>query len=209
MASQSIRKFNGIVVALAVVCAVSCFSLPIVHSRLASSGFYESGKGDMLMSYFHIGDGHDDKLASEWRFPTSLVVNAETYLLSGTDDDGCFTVKDETNSTSYVVEGRIMRTPDVQTARRRVFAHLATCNLPVDTIAEHIVLTPFDTHTNGFYAALNPQSRSTRSYLASKGLFMYIEGVSNRFDFAIALLNAGLPENERVPLNVNGGTQSP
>lgn len=161
------------------------------------------------MSHFHIGDGHGDKLASKWSFTTSLVVNAETYLLSGTDDEGWFTVKEGTNSTSYMVEGRIVRTPDVQTARRKVFAHLATCSLPVDTIAENVVLTPFDAHTNGFYAALIPQSWSTRSYLASKGLFMYIEGVSNRFDFATAILNAGLPENERVPLNGNGGTQNP
>ena len=86
---------------------------------------------------------------------------------------------------------------------------MATCNVPIDVITEHVVLTPFDAHTNGFYAALNPQSRSTRSYLATKGLFMYIQGVSNRFDFATALLNAGLPENERVSFNGNGGTQSP
>ena len=113
------------------------------------------------------------------------------------------------NSTSYEVRGKIIRTPDVQTARRIVFAYLATCNVPIDVITEHVVLTPFDAHTNGFYAALNPQSRSTRSYLATKGLFMYIQGISNRFDFATALLNAGLPENERVSFNGNGGTQSP
>lgn len=207
MAIQSIRKFNGIVVALAVVCAASSFSLPIVHSGQARSGFYE--RGDLLMSYFHVGDGRGDKLASEWNFPTSLVVNTQRYILTGTEDDGLFSVKSESSSTSYEVRGKIIRTPDVQTARRMAFAYLATCNVPIDVIAEHVVLTPFDANTNGFYAALNPQSRSTRSFLASKGLFMYIHGGSNRFDFATALLNAGLPENEQVPLNGNGGTLNP
>ena len=207
MAIQLGRKTNVIVLMLALVCAVSCFSLPIVHSGQAHSGFYE--RGDLLMSYFQIGDGAGERLASEWNFPTSLGVNAQRYVLAGTDDDGFFTVKSESNSTSYEVRGKIIRTPDVQTARRIVFAYLATCNVPIDVITEHVVLTPFDAHTNGFYAALNPQSRSTRSYLATKGLFMYIQGVSNRFDFATALLNAGLPENERVSFNGNGGTQTP
>ena len=199
MAIQLGRKTNVIVLMLALVCAVSCFSLPIVHSGQARSGFYE--RGDLLMSYFQIGDGAGERLASEW--------NAQRYILAGTDDDGFFTVKSESNSTSHEVRGKIIRTPDVQTARRIVFAYLATCNVPIDVIAEHVVLTPFDANTNGFYAALNPQSRSTRSYLATKGLFMYIQGVSNRFDFATALLNAGLPENERVSFNGNGWTQSP
>ncbi len=35
------------------------------------------------------------------------------------------------------------------------------------------------------------------------------EIATNKLKFAAALMNAGLPENERVPLNGNGGTQSP
>ena len=71
MAIQLGRKTNVIVLMLALVCAVSCFSLPIVHSGQAHSGFYE--RGDLLMSYFQIGDGAGERLASEWNFPTSIV----------------------------------------------------------------------------------------------------------------------------------------
>ena len=172
-----------------------------------------------LMSLMGIDDNGDTARVDNWSFPTSIVFNAVHYRVdpSMTDNSGLFDICSQDNSGELVASGKMVRKQSALLARRYPFVDLAAeCTVPLYNLSQMYALMPLDSSTNIFYFSCKTNYPSSRIYLVYKNIAMLMrfstseqEIATNKLKFAAALMNAGLPENERVPLNGNGGTQNP
>lgn len=167
--------------------------------------------GRNLMSMMGVPDAADVGKVGTWSLPTSLVVNAQTYRVN-VDDISCgeFKICTQKDAADPLVWGSVIMETSALNARRIPFAGFATySSASMYSICRSIEVMPIGNTTNMLYVSYKRNRVGASSYLVHKNLLISMRGITNRFDFAVALLNAGLPENERVPLNGNGGTQNP
>ncbi len=191
-----------------IVAACVCFC-QLMADVGADVSFYS--RGNALMSLVGIANDATKKVVSSWTMPTSVVVTATSYqIVPDNVTTNSFEVFSVNSTSNCLFWGRVEIMSNAMVARKTAFASLADCSIAVADLAEYTVVTPIGSATNMLCVSYSKIDSETASYLVTRNVIMRFGGlVSNRLDFATALLNAGLPENERVPQNGNGGTQSP
>lgn len=135
---------------------------------------------------------------SIWSFPHSIDVNGENYGVC--NDEGVFSITSHTNSAIRLAVGSVSRVKDCQTAVTCGLGSLSMNNMNVWSAANTIGITCFSLGSNTVYHARSHGNRFN-DVLICRNIFVRITSghLTNNVDFAMALLNAGLPESERLP----------
>ena len=135
---------------------------------------------------------------STWSFPRSIDVNGENYGVC--NDEGVFSITSHTNSTIRLAVGSVSRVKDCQTAVTCGLGTLSVNNMNVWSAASTIGITCYSVGSNKVYHARSCGSRFN-DVLICRNIFIRItsDHLTNNVDFAMSLLNAGLPESERLP----------
>ncbi len=159
--------------------------------------------GKQLMDLKGIPDGDETLICTNWICPTSIVVNAVRYNIV---TEEWMSVISADIMTTNVLEGiratvRIYRKTDAKEARRSVFASLVQSDvlMPVD-FAPYIFFRNLDPMTNMMAVCKTYNGVTNKQALVYRNITVFAESPSNVVDFAAEIINAGLPEEDRVPL---------
>ena len=100
---------------------------------------------------------------------------------------------------------KVYRDPNAKEARRSVFAGLvqSDCLMPAD-FAPYIVANNLDPMTNMMHVTNIHFAGTNEQYVLYRNLTVDACAPTNAVDFAVAIINAGLPESERIVV-VPGG----
>jgi len=159
--------------------------------------------GKQLMDLKGIPDGDETLVCANWICPTSIVVNAVRYNIV---TEEWMSVISADIMTTNVLEGirataRIYRKTNAKEARRSVFASLVQSDvlMPVD-FAPYIFFRNLDPMTNMMAVCRTYNGVTNKQVLVYRNITVFAESPSNVVDFAAEIINAGLPEEERIPL---------
>ena len=150
-----------------------------------------------LMQLMNVPEGDTSLHYSNWSFPTSIAFNAVLYnVVTGLVNT--FDIVLAYNCNSNVADGYIAIKENEKEARIAAFAEMASCSIPIDSIYSDYSFTPV---SSGFMRlGLSNQVTPTHEVFTSKNITVCIRAATNAVDFARELINAGLPEAERIPL---------
>lgn len=176
---------------------------PITYSTKDEmlADFMENGK--WLMDLKGIPDGDETLVCTNWVCPTSIVVNAEQYLV---ETNKCLTltyfkVLTTNEPPVKVASGDIEMQSDGKVARCTAFAHRAQTSLYLPDYAHGVTVQVIGSESNMLfvsYRSLRP-GKMQKGHLAYKNITLEVNAPTNAVDFAAAIINAGLPEEERIP----------
>ena len=160
--------------------------------------------GKWLMELKGIPDGDETLVCTNWVCPTSIVVNAEQYLV---ETNKCLTltyfkVLTTNEPPVKVASGDIEMQSDGKVARCTAFAHRAQTSLYLPDYAHGVTVQVIGSESNMLfvsYRSLRP-GKMQKGHLAYKNITLEVNAPTNAVDFAAAIINAGLPEEERIPL---------
>lgn len=154
-------------------------------------------RGRDVMSLLRVPESCSWQCCSAWSFPTSIVVAGVTYRVEGNYFRQEFRVLSLTNDTC-VAHGDMARFPSVSDSRVGAFAQTSLSNKSfVDSVC-NIEAVAMGVQTNMFYLTNRGKSKSGNGILTCKNLWLRIWSSTNSIDFAAAIMNGGLPEDERV-----------
>jgi len=132
-----------------------------------------------------------------WAWPSRIVVQGMEYGVAHNERD--FRVFSISNITLSPVKGDIARLIDQKTAIECAFGYKAATSMPLVDFAGMVNVRILDVSTNSLYITHGEFRQNKRDCLTYKNLYLRISGSTNNIDFAISLLNAGLPESDRLP----------
>lgn len=159
--------------------------------------------GKKLMDIKGIPDGSETLVCTNWVCPTSIVVNAVRYNL--VTDEWMGVISADIMTTDSMVSKRAHVQIELESnaleARRSVFAAFVQSDAlrPTD-FAPYIFVHNLDPMTNMMAVFKTLNGVTNNLFVAYKNLTVFSEAPSNAFDFAAEIINAGLPEEERIPL---------
>ena len=153
--------------------------------------------GIELMCLKNIAAGDTNVCFSRWIAPTSIVVNANLYNVS-TGICSSFSILSVDTSMPFVVDGFLIEKESEKEARIAAFAEIAgaSCFTPNVIAARYLV----NQRENGLLSIAGISPQMGEEIFQSKNIYVRINAPTNAVDFAVAILNAGLPENERIPV---------
>ena len=194
---------------LTLISAVNCtaetiYNLPpITHSTREERYQRFLDEGKMLMDAKGIPDESETLVCTNWFCPTSIVVNAMQYSLVTDNWMGVISVDvmSAAISTGKVAYVKVYQEPNAKEARRSVFAGLVQSDvlLPAD-FAPRIIAMNLDPMTNMMYVTDTKYGGTNYQFVVYRNLCVFVESPTNGVDFATAIINAGLPESERIVL---------
>lgn len=159
--------------------------------------------GKQLMDLKGVSDGDETLFCTNWTCPTSMVVNAMHYNIVTEAWESVISADIMTTNApeEKVTNVRIYRKQNAKDARRSVFATLAQsdCLMPVD-FAPYIFIHDLDPMTNMMVVSKTYNGVTNKQVVIYKDIVVFHESPSNSVDFAVEIINAGLPEEERIPL---------
>jgi len=197
-------------------CTVACVvvSFPLLHiSGLGITDMpndpYLISAGLELMSALNVPEGDENLSFSCWSYPTSIVIRTVPYHVDvGWRESGCkvYATNDMTHPLADVY---VLRMPNEKKARLFKIGSIArNCSLPRISLVRQLSVEYLDSTTNTLFVSWKKKDHDLDGTLISKNLMMTIRGYTNivdfadvstnAVDFAVAILNAGLPENERI-----------
>ena len=151
--------------------------------------------GIELMRLKNVVDGDVDLRYSRWIAPTSIVVDAVLYNVS-TGACSSFLVVNADTSTPISVDGFLMEKENEQEARIEAFAEIAgSSSFTPDVVADRYSVNLFGTN---LLRIASIESQCAEEVYQSRNLYIKINAPTNALDFAVAIINAGLPEGERI-----------
>lgn len=177
------------------------YVLPVDTDLDDGIGQKEYDCGVELMRLLEIPDGQATSVFSTWNFPTSIVVQGVACRVKLSDNVGEFKLVASTNHDDIVLSGSIVRMRDGTQCRRAGFGRMAMSSLGVRAMARCTQVRYPVADTNTLYLT-RPQSVSRRiGILCCRNLMITVESqcITNMVEHSFALLNAGLPEAERLP----------
>ncbi len=161
--------------------------------------------GKQLMALKGIPEGDETLVCTNWVCPTSIVVNAQQYIV---ETNKClsltyFKVLTTNDPPVEVASGDIEVEANGKVARCVVFAHRAQASICFSDQAPSVVVQGIGSATNMLFVtyAAYPQDLVQKGYLVYKNFTLEVHAPTNAVDFAAAIINAGLPEEERIPLS--------
>ena len=161
--------------------------------------------GNQLMALKGIPDGDETLVCTNWVCPTSIVVNAQQYIV---ETNKClsltnFKVLTTNDPPEKVASGGIEVKANGKIARCVAFAHRAQTSFYLPNYARGVRVQVIGSATNMLfvtYTSFSPDETSIGN-LAYKNITLEIRAPTNAVDFAAAIINEGLPEEERIPLS--------
>ena len=154
-------------------------------------------EGIELMQLMSVSDGDAILHYSDWSFPTSIVVNAVRYLVE-TGLVNTFDIVLADNCHSNVADGYVGIKENEKEARIAAFAEMGSGSIAITQYRNPYV---FSSPLTGLWRlGLTNHVEWTHEAFVSRNVAIIIRTATNGMDFAASLLNAGLPENERIPL---------
>jgi len=181
-------------------CAI-CAAYVLPMDKMAENGYGQDALeyGVELMREMNVSDNNGTNTYSSWCFPTSMVVRGEVYPVRLSRYVGDFRLMSPTNDDVLVAVGRVRRFHDSMTCRRASFGSLAMSSLGVRTMAGWTTLSHPVGDTNVLFLT-QTDGRGMIGVLSGRNvaITMRSDVVSNIVDFTVSLLNAGLPDAERL-----------
>ena len=175
---------------------IRCVTTEDIHEQFLADG-------KMLMNIKCIPDESETLVCTNWFCPTSIVVNAMQYSLVTDNWMGVISVDvmSAAISTGKVAYVKVYQEPNAKEARRSVFAGLVQSDvlLPAD-FAPRIIAMNLDPMTNMMYVTDTKYGGTNYQFVVYRNLCVFVESPTNGVDFATAIINAGLPESERIVL---------
>ena len=161
--------------------------------------------GKWLMELKGIPDGDETLVCTNWVCPISIVVNAEQYLV---ETNKClmltyFKVLTTNEPPVKVASGDIEMLANGKIARCTAFAHRAQTSFYLPDYARGVAVQCIGVATNMLfvtYTSFSPDEIPMGN-LAFRNIALEINADTNPVAFAAAIINEGLPENERIPLS--------
>ena len=202
---MKIHKAIILTAVVAIICeAETIYNFPpITHSTRGERHERFLNEGKSLMDIKGIPDESATLVCTNWVCPTSIVVNAIHYNLVTDEWIGVISADVMTTNVPQVKKAhvKIYRDPNAKEARRSVFAGLvqSDCLMPAD-FAPYIVANNLDPMTNMMYVTDIHFGGTNEQYVLYRNLTVEASAPTNAVDFAVAIINAGLPENERIVL---------
>ena len=171
-------------------------------------------QGRRLMQMAQFPDGNENLVCTNWVCPTSIVVNAHRYEVRTNLWGGGMTelrlIDSNSNEIDYFSYDNKSNGKE---AVLKAFSQKAAVSMPLRDYVRNLIVLPLDVSTNSLYLARNFESRYSRSELVYKSLVIeYWPRPRRDGSLAIgddvspiaimtAILNAGLPEDERIDLS--------
>ena len=159
------------------------------------------GRGHELMMALSVPEGDEMQSFSCWNYPTSIVVGTVHYRVDVKWlESGCnvYLTNDTTRPVADIV---VKLMPNEEIARVHEFGNISLgCSRSTEYLAGSLSVKYLDSTTNTLFVYKRNQEHSRKSYLISKNIAVGISADTNAVDFALAILNAGLPEDERITL---------
>ena len=187
-----------------VACVVVAF--PLLH--VIGSGTlnfpedsFRDSRGQELMSALAVPEGDESQAFASWSYPTSIVIRSIPYQIDVEwHNIGC-KVFSTNNLSEPVAEASMKQTGNGKKARAYGLGGIAVgCSLMTETLANKLSVAYLDPATNTLFVSWKSQDYRHKNYLICKNLILGIRAHTNALDFAVAILNAGLPEAERIVL---------
>ena len=161
-------------------------------------------RGYRLMSLKGIPDGDETLVCTNWVCPTSIVVNAQQYLVeafswSSVPNYRSFRVMTTNDPPTRVAYGDIDVGLNEKVARQLAFGNCAITSLSLSDYASRLIVRGLDSSTNAL-VIINRLHPSDKCDIVYKNIIFTTRAPTNAFEFALEIINAGLPEEERIPL---------
>lgn len=155
-------------------------------------------------------DGDEALVSTNWNCPTSIVVNAIRYDVVTNWWRGAleFDIMTTNSQPEKIAGGEIDYLENGMEARVAAFADISCTSMPMDIYAHGVLVQPIDPETNMLFLthiASYPQSWKRLVY---KNICIRYSTASattnsvatNALAFTTALINEGLPEEDRISL---------
>ena len=154
------------------------------------------------MALMGVSHGEETAICTNWTMPTNIVVGGNSYTFT-TDDSSFFHVVALTNVTEYLAKGYLERCSNGREARIHGFAQRMSF-ISVGTTVSHALslsVRNLDPSTNMMFLCSTHGIPDIRDVLIYKNLVLHMCAETNAVNavaFAAEIINAGLPESERV-----------
>ena len=161
-------------------------------------------EGRHLMALMGVTHGDETLVCNTWTMPTNILVCGISYSFA-TDDRSYFHVVSTTNAQKSLAKGYLERCANGKEARIHGFAQrkaLITAGTPL-TQALNLSVRNLDSATNMLFLCSSHGNPSVRDVLIYKNLVLHMCAETNTVNaaaLAAEIINAGLPEGERVAL---------
>ena len=155
-----------------------------------------------LMMLMGVQAGDLSAVCTNWFMPTNICLNGISYDISRPDPDQ-FEIHMTTNAQQEVAHGRSYEFNNGKDARIEGFL-LYLREVKKDQIgtAFGLSVNNLDPATNMLYLSSKEGISPACNVLIHKNLVLHMCAPTNAVEFAVAILNAGLPENERIAIPV-------
>ena len=204
------------IMAMALISVVSCTAEtiyhfpPITHSTREKRYQRFLNDGRWLMELKGIPDGDETLVCTNWSCPTSIVVNAVRYdvLTNKWNSTIDFSIMTTNVPPIKIAQGSIDEMANGKKARLVAFSNFAQVSMYLPNYACDVVVQSIDPTTNMLFMSHvedDPQSWRQLVYknLCVRHIVTTIATNSvatNALVFTSELINAGLPENERIAM---------
>ncbi len=156
-------------------------------------------KARHVMALMGVSHGDEMAICESWMMPTNVILEGKSYSVV-TDEFDYVHVTSPTNSIEFA-RGRLLYFANGKEARIGGFMErVATTPLTAITSALNTSVTNLDPATNMVFLCSKDGRPSTHDVLIYKNLVLRLYAPTNAVGFAAAIINAGLPEGERITL---------
>ena len=164
-----------------------------------------SSSGQELMSALDVPEGDENLSFSSWSYPTSVVIRTIPYRVDVQWlESGC-KVYSTNDFFQPLADIYVVRLPNEKIARIYKFGNTALgCSRMTESLARGLSVEYLDQTTNTLFVSYKRYDPRLENFLISKNIIVGIRCATNALDFAVAILNAGLPENERITITPEG-----
>ena len=179
----------------------------------SNESFYNR-QGRRLMQMAQFPDGDENLVCANWECPTSIVVNAHRYEIRtnswGVEMTELRLIDSNSNEIDYF---SYVNKNNGKEAVLEAFSVEADGSMLLRDYFRNLIVLPLDVSTNSLYLACNFESRYSRSELVYKSMVIKYWPRQRRdrplaigddvspIAIMTAILNAGLPEDERIDLS--------
>ena len=180
-----------VLVCVAVLCS-HVNGLQIDDGRYESEASLEKRFGRRYLQLKNLPEVPLESVVLAWDFPTNIVSEGTVYHVERTTVDGDFEISSLTNSV-VLASGTVTRMSSARYARVCGCGLMAASNQGVAARVLQTAIRPLDSRTNNFYISNLKLREDGEEVLVYNNLLISIQG-TNKYCFARALLNAGLPD---------------
>ena len=181
---------------------------PIRHSTREERYQQFLNDGRWLMELKGIPAGDETLVCTNWACPTSIVVDAKQYSVATNMGRRVmhFSVMTTNVPPLKVANGYIDMATNGTMARLVAFANWAQTSIYLPDYARGVAVQDIGPSTNMLFVtdAFPISNEIQMGYLTYKNIMLEVHAPTNALDFAVAIINAGLPEGERIAVPTVG-----